>query len=86
MLPWMARNDLFIVICNRTLNGGGTRDDSRYAIGEMQKGDVADVRIYKYRSLTGLLLIAYQVVQDEEMIKLLAVGSRENFYRDLKGE
>ena len=40
-------------------------------IGEKKKGDLAGVRVYKYRSQTGLLLIAYRVVQDEEMIKLL---------------
>ena len=55
-------------------------------IGEMKKADLAGVRVYKYRGQTGLLLIAYRVVQDEEMIKLLAGGSHENFYRDLKRE
>ena len=40
-------------------------------IGEKKKGDLAGVRVYKYRSQTRLLLIAYRVVQDEEMIKLL---------------
>ena len=40
-------------------------------IGEVKKGDLAGVRVYKYRSQTGLPLIAYRVVQDEEMIKLL---------------
>lgn len=55
-------------------------------IGEMKKGDLAGVRVYKYRCQAGLLLVAYRVVQNEEMIKLLAVGSHENFYRDLKCE
>jgi mRNA-degrading endonuclease RelE of RelBE toxin-antitoxin system len=55
-------------------------------IGEMKKGDLAGMQVYKYRSQTGLLSVAYRVVQGEEMIKLLAVGSHENFYRDLKRE
>ncbi|MDN5753969.1 MAG: type II toxin-antitoxin system RelE/ParE family toxin, partial [Nitrosospira sp.] len=53
-------------------------------IGEMRKGDLAGVRVYKHRCRTRLLLIAYRVAQDDGMIRLLAVGSHENFYRDLK--
>ena len=55
-------------------------------IGEMKKGDLTGARVYKYRSQMGLLLVVYRAVQNEEMIKLLAVGSHENFYRDLKRE
>lgn len=52
-------------------------------IGEMKKGDLAGVRVYKYRSQTRIVLVAYGVARDEGIIKLLAVGSHENFYRDL---
>ncbi|MDP2241248.1 MAG: type II toxin-antitoxin system RelE/ParE family toxin [Burkholderiales bacterium] len=52
--------------------------------GEMKKGDLAGVRVYKYRAQAQLVLVAYRVAQDEDAIKLLSFGSHENFYRDLK--
>jgi len=55
-------------------------------IGEMKKGDLAGVRVYKYRVNAQLVPIAYRVAQDEDAIKLLAFGPHENFYRDLKRE
>ena len=53
-------------------------------IGEMKKGDLAGVQVYKYRVKAQLVLLAYRVAQDEDAIKLLAFGSHENFYPDLK--
>jgi mRNA-degrading endonuclease RelE of RelBE toxin-antitoxin system len=55
-------------------------------IGEMRKGDLAGVRVYKYRVQDQILLLAYRVARDEDAIKLLAFGAHENFYRDLKRE
>ena len=55
-------------------------------IGEMKKGDLAGVQVYKYRVKAQLVLLAYRVAQDEDAIKLLAFGSHENFYRDLNRE
>ena len=52
--------------------------------GEMKKGDLAGVRVYKYRVKAQLVLVAYRVAQDEDALKLLSFGSHENFYRDLK--
>ncbi len=52
--------------------------------GEMKKGDLAGVQVYKYRVKAQLVLIAYRVARDEDAIKLLSLGSHENFYRDLK--
>jgi len=52
--------------------------------GEMKKGDLAGVRVFKYRHNTQLLLLAYRVAEDQEVIKLLSFGSHENFYRNLK--
>lgn len=53
------------------------------AIGEAKVGDLAGVRVYKFRMGNQLCLLAYRVL-DDESIKLLTVGSHENFYRDLK--
>lgn len=53
-------------------------------IGEMKKGDLAGVQVYKVRRKDQLVLLAYRVARDEDAIKLLTFGSHENFYRDLK--
>jgi len=53
-------------------------------IREIKKGDLAGVQVYKYRMAAHLVLLAYRAANDEGAIKLLAFGSHENFYRDLK--
>ena len=53
------------------------------ALGDAKVGDLAGVRVFKFRLNNQLCLLAYSQV-DEETIKLLALGSHENFYRDLK--
>ena len=52
-------------------------------LGDAKVGDLAGVRVFKFRLVSQLCLLAYTQV-DEETIKLLALGSHENFYRDLK--
>ena len=53
------------------------------AVGDAKVGDLAGVRVFKFRLSNQLCLLAYTHV-DEETIKLLALGPHENFYRDLK--
>ena len=52
--------------------------------GDMKKGDLVGVRVVKYKHNTQqwLWLLAYEVA--DEAIVLLAHGSHENFYRNLK--
>ena len=52
-------------------------------IGEAKVGDLAGVRVFKFRITNQLCLLAYTLI-DDETIKLLAVGPHENFYRELK--
>lgn len=52
-------------------------------IGALKVGDLASVRVYKFRMLNQLTLLAYQYTT-QDTITLLALGSHENFYRDLK--
>jgi mRNA interferase RelE/StbE len=52
-------------------------------IGEGKVGDLAGIRVYKFRMSNQLCLLAYRVL-DENTIKLLSFGRHENFYRDLK--
>lgn len=54
------------------------------SIGDMKVGDLGGTRVYKYRYQTTLVLPAYAVSEDGERITLEAVGTHENFYRDLK--
>lgn len=53
-------------------------------IGETKGGDLAGVRTYKFKMNRQLTLLAYEISQTDDVIKLLALGSHENFYRDLK--
>ena len=50
--------------------------------GEEKVGDLAGVYVYKFKINKQQMLLSYAF--DEEEINLLALGSHENFYRDLK--
>jgi mRNA-degrading endonuclease RelE of RelBE toxin-antitoxin system len=50
--------------------------------GETKKGDLAGVRVYKFRVFEQQFLLAYEF--DKNTLYLLALGVHENFYRDLK--
>ncbi len=50
--------------------------------GEPKRGDLAGVYVYKFKSQTQLLLLAYEF--DPKTRHLLLLGSHENFYRELK--
>lgn len=51
-------------------------------IGELKKGDLAGIRVYKFYMGKQLTLLAYQY--SEKKLALLSLSSHENFYRDLK--
>ena len=53
-------------------------------LGAAKKGDLSDVRVYKFSMTRQLTLLAYGWQQDEERLVLFSLGSHENFYRDLK--
>lgn len=52
-------------------------------IGEAKVGDLAGVRVYKFRLSNQLCLLAYRIL-DKDSLKLLIFGPHENFYRGLK--
>jgi mRNA-degrading endonuclease YafQ of YafQ-DinJ toxin-antitoxin module len=52
--------------------------------GETKKGDLAGIRVYKYKHQNQMLLLAYMLEKDQ--IILMALGTHENFYRDLKNK
>jgi mRNA-degrading endonuclease YafQ of YafQ-DinJ toxin-antitoxin module len=53
-------------------------------MGEFKKGDLQGVRVHKVRSQSQQLFLAYVANTIEKVIILLAYGTHENFYRDLK--
>lgn len=54
------------------------------SIGEMKKGDLNGVQVYKFKMVKQLALLAYEFHVNELQIILLILGTHENFYRDLK--
>jgi len=55
-------------------------------IGEMKKGDLNGVKVYKFHMVKKLTLLAYEYDGANDKLTLLACGSHENFYRDLKNK
>ncbi len=53
-------------------------------LGEMKKSDLSGVRVYKFKMVGQLTLLAYTFYENELQLMLLSFGSHENFYRDLK--
>jgi len=53
-------------------------------IGESKRGDLAGVRVHKFKMNRQLTLLAYEFLEADDTVKLLTLGSHENFYRDLK--
>ena len=53
-------------------------------LGERKKGDLAALRVHKFRALGQLWLLGYSVDDAVRLVYLEAVGPHENFYRDLK--
>jgi mRNA-degrading endonuclease YafQ of YafQ-DinJ toxin-antitoxin module len=53
-------------------------------IGDIKAGDFTGVRVYKFKMVNQLNLLAYIYENEILNLTLLAIGSHENFYRDLK--
>lgn len=53
-------------------------------IGERKKGDLSDLHVYKFRSQGQLYLLGYTIEEEVRLVYLEAIGSHENFYRNIK--
>lgn len=53
-------------------------------IGEMKRGELAGIQVYKYKLNTQQYLIAYKYIDDELLLTFIELGTHENFYRDLQ--
>jgi mRNA-degrading endonuclease RelE of RelBE toxin-antitoxin system len=54
------------------------------SIGERKKADLAALLVYKFKSNDQLYLLGYSLDDGLRLIYLEAIGSHENFYRDIK--
>jgi len=52
--------------------------------GELKKGDLSGIYVYKFQLLNQLTLLAYCYDDGELVLTLLSLGTHESFYRDLK--
>ena len=50
-------------------------------IGDLKKGDLQGIRVYKYKVGNNLVLLAYEI--DGSTLYLYSFGSHQNFYREL---
>lgn len=53
-------------------------------IGDQKKGDLNFLWVYKFHMNNQLTLLGYSYEDEIVTLNLLAVGSHENFYRDIK--
>lgn len=53
-------------------------------IGIRKKGDLVELRVYKYNVSNQQYLPGYRYNDEAGMIALAAIGPHENFYRDIK--
>ena len=54
------------------------------SVGELKKGDLAGLRVYKFHSQGQLYLLGYTLNDAVQLVYLESVASHENFYRNLK--
>lgn len=54
------------------------------ALGEQKKGDLSFLRVHKFKMNKQLTLLGYSFDDGALVLELIALGSHENFYRDLK--
>ena len=53
-------------------------------LGEQKKGDLSFLRVYKFNMVKQLTLLGYSYEDGTVTLELMALGSHENFYRDVK--
>ncbi|RUO44143.1 addiction module toxin RelE [Aliidiomarina taiwanensis] len=54
------------------------------SLGEQKRGDLSFLRVYKFKMSKQLTLLGYSFNDGTLTLELMALGSHENFYRDIK--
>ena len=55
-------------------------------IGKLKIGDLAGIRVHKFKIKNQQYLLAYKYDDVLIILTLIALGTHENFYRDLKNK
>ena len=66
----------------KTLDDAVRKIASQPTLGEAKKGDLLGVSVYKFKINKQEVLLSYSLGRNE--LLLIALGSHENFYRDMK--
>lgn len=53
-------------------------------LGEQKKGELVFLRVHKFKMNKQLTLLGYSFDDGTLILELIALGSHENFYRDIK--
>lgn len=53
-------------------------------LGDQKKGDLSFLRVYKFKMNKRLTLLGYSYQDGTVTLELMALGSHENFYRDMR--
>lgn len=53
-------------------------------LGEQKKGDLVFLRVHKFKMNKQLTLLGYSFDDGSLTLELMAIGSHENFYQDIK--
>lgn len=53
-------------------------------LGEQKRGGLGYLRVYKFKMNKQLTLLGYSFDDGALILELIALGSHENFYRDVK--
>ncbi len=78
------RKKKFPPLLRRKLNEAEDDVTMNPFIGVEKTGPLQGIRVYKFKALDQLILLAYEVDKSERDIIFIAVGGHENFYRDLE--
>lgn len=54
-------------------------------LGLQKKGDLVFLRVHKFKMNKQFTLLGYSFDEGALILELIALGSHENFYRDIKG-
>lgn len=54
------------------------------ALGEQKKGNLSFLRVHKFKMNKQIILLGYSFHDATLTLELMALGSHENFYRDIK--
>lgn len=57
---------------------------AKLTLGEIKKGDLAFLRVYKFKMNKQLTLLGYSYNDGTLTLVLMALASHESFYRDVK--